>query len=356
MKILHSADWHLDAPLVGFSGQQAAQLRQALLSVPGKLAELCRRENCDLVLLSGDLFDGKCTPESLRAVQKALEDMVVPVFIAPGNHDFISPDSPYVTEVWPENVHIFSHQALESVVLSELDCRVYGAGFTAMDCPGLLQHFTADCPETYAIAVLHGDPTQVSSPYCPVTRPQVQKSRLSYVALGHIHKGGSFTAGGTLCGWPGCPMGRGYDEEGEKGAYIVTLGAEAALRFVALDVPRFYDLYIPAGEDAEGSLAAVLPPVESPDFYRMTLTGPSEPVDIAALQRAFEGFPNLLLRDQTTAPIDPWAALEEDSFAGMYFRQLKKAMDMADEDGKRQILLAARMARQILDGQEVVLP
>lgn len=356
MKILHSADWHLDSPLVGFSGGQAAALRQALLSVPGKLAELCQKENCDLVLLSGDLFDGKCTPESLRAVQTALKSMAVPVFITPGNHDYISPSSPYVTELWPENVHIFTRQELESVVLPELDCRIYGAGFTAMDCPGLLQHFTADCSEAYAIGILHGDPTQASSPYCPVTRPQAQKSGLAYLALGHIHKGGSFTAGGTLCGWPGCPMGRGYDEEGEKGAYIVTLGEEAGLRFVALDVPRFHDLYIPAGEDAQGSVAAALPPVDNQDYYRITLTGPSEPVDLSALQAAFSGFPNLLLRDQTTAPIDPWAALEEDSFAGMYFRQLHKAMDTADEDGKRQILLAARISRQILDGQEVVLP
>ena len=61
MKLLHSADWHLDAPLTGRTPEQAALLRKAALSLPDKIAELCRRENCDLMLLSGDLFDGPNT-------------------------------------------------------------------------------------------------------------------------------------------------------------------------------------------------------------------------------------------------------------------------------------------------------
>ena len=66
MKILHSADWHLDSPQPG--------LRQQLKSIPGKIAELSRREGCDLVLLSGDLFDGPYTRESLDAVRTALKE------------------------------------------------------------------------------------------------------------------------------------------------------------------------------------------------------------------------------------------------------------------------------------------
>ena len=58
MKILHSADWHLDAPMTGKSEEQARFLRQELGKIPEKIAELASRENCDLMLLAGDLFDG----------------------------------------------------------------------------------------------------------------------------------------------------------------------------------------------------------------------------------------------------------------------------------------------------------
>ena len=84
MKVLHSADWHLGAPMTRW-GDDA---RQALASVPGKIASLVRSQNCDLVLLAGDLFDGPPSPEMIRLFCHALEEMAVPVCIAPGNHDY----------------------------------------------------------------------------------------------------------------------------------------------------------------------------------------------------------------------------------------------------------------------------
>ena len=80
MKILHSADWHLDAPMVGKDEAQAAFLRAQLRKVPEKVAKLCKQEDCRLLLLSGDLFDGEYTKESYRAVYDALKELDVPVF------------------------------------------------------------------------------------------------------------------------------------------------------------------------------------------------------------------------------------------------------------------------------------
>ncbi len=347
MKILHTADWHLDSPLQG----HGEALRQALAAVPGQIFEICREEGCDLVLLSGDLFDGLYTPHTYQSLYDVLKAIRVPVFIAPGNHDYCGPDSPWIKEVWPDNVHIFTAPRMESVALPELDCRVYGAGFSAMDCPGLLEGFRASCEETYAIGVLHADPTQARSPYCPVTQAQVAASGLRYLALGHIHKADSFQAGDTLCAWPGCPMGRGYDEEGVKGVYIVTLDEEATIRFRELNTPRFYDWQCRPEE-----LDNVLPAVGNEDYYRISLTGEGEQPDLPALQKKFSRFPNLLLRDKTTRPVELWGNAGEDSFEGLYFGLLKQALDNAPEEEQEEILLAAQISRQLLEGQEVVLP
>lgn len=352
IKILHSADWHLDAPMLFRDPEQTRLLRSASSQIPQRIATLCREENCDMMLLSGDLFDGPYAADTLRTLQNALEEAAVPVFISPGNHDFVGAESPWLSQLFPGNVHIFTHPVIESVSLEALDCRVYGAGFTSMDCAGLLADFTPKHTERYAVGVLHGDPTQVSSPYCPITTEQVKHSELDYLALGHIHKGDSFRAGKTLCAWPGCPMGRGYDEQGEKGVLIATLDDTATTRFVPLDTPRFYDLNIPATQP----LSSVLPPVGSDDFYRITLTGPSEPVDLDSLKAEFSRFPNLELRDRTTPPVDIWGSAGEDTFEGMYFKNLQQALETADPQYKEQILLAARISRQLLDGQEVVLP
>ena len=347
IKILHSGDWHLDSPFQGRTEAQAGALRQELLQIPDKIAALCREENCDLVLLSGDLFDGAYTQETFRRVSDALQRMEKPVFISPGNHDYLSPDSPYEKEVWPENVHIFKRQTIEWVDIPNLDLRVYGAGFQSMDCPGLLKDWKA---QGRAVGVFHGDPTQIHSPYNPVTKTQVANSGLMYLALGHVHKADSFLAGQTLCAWPGCPMGRGWDEEGEKGVLIVTVDDGVQTQFVPLDTTEFHDLEINARE----GLASVLPAVPNDDFYRITLTGETETPDLEALQKEFSRFPNLILRDHTRRPVDVWKSLGEDSFEGMYFDLLKAALKGDEQD--ETILLAAKISRRLLDGQEVELP
>ncbi|MBQ9762366.1 MAG: metallophosphoesterase [Oscillospiraceae bacterium] len=349
MKILHAADLHLDTPFTG----RPPILRQELLAVPGKLATLCKKENCDIMLLSGDLFDGPHSKQSLDALRQALEEAAVPVFISPGNHDFCATDSPYLTAQWPKNVHIFTNPTISSLPLEALDCRIYGAGFRSMDCDALLEGFRAEGDEKYHIAILHGDPTQLNSPYNPITGAQIRESGLHYLALGHIHKTGSLRFGETLCAWPGCPMGRGWDELGPKGVLIVTIDATVDAEFVSLDCPQHHDIQIP-GEDAQNALAALLPAVGNGDHYRVTLTGEATAPDLDALRSAFAHFPYLQLRDQTVPPVDIWSCVDSDSLEGVYFGILKNA---AHQDDTRDIAtLAAKISRKILDGQEVVLP
>lgn len=352
LKILHSADWHLDSPFVGFSDQQRDFLQAQQKKIPAKISELCRREACDMVLLAGDIFDGEPKRETVENLKQELENCGVPVLISPGNHDFCCTGSPWLEEKWPDNVFVFTEE-LSSVTVYALDCRVYGAAFRSMDCPSLLEDFRAHGDETYCVAVLHGDPLQRNSPYNPITNAQVRNSGLQYLALGHIHKAGAFRSGDTMCAWPGCPMGRGWDETGDKGVCIVTIDQEVSLRTVNLHMPRFYDLETDIGGDPVSAVEALLPAVPGDDFYRITLTG-SGKVDLAQLRGQFDRFPNLELRDRTQAPVEVWADTDKDSLEGIYFGMLRKAM-AKDPDNADRIQLAAEISRKLLLGREVKL-
>ena len=356
LKILHAADLHLDSAFSGRSEAATARLRQHLQAVPEKIAEICRREGCQLLLLSGDVFDALPNADTLQQVKAVLADLQIPVFVSPGNHDFCTPASPWIGENWPANVHIFTKPVVESVSLPELNCRIYGAGFVSMDCDPLLENFRLCGDEKYHIALLHGDPVQRNSPYNPVSQTQVASSGLHYLALGHVHKSGAFRAGNTLCAWPGCPMGRGFDELEEKGVLLVTVEEAAEAQFMPLDTPRFYDLETTVHTDACTALAAVLPAVGSEDFYRITLTGECESVDLDALLAKFSQFPNLELRDKTQPPVDLWSAVGSDSLEGVYFKMLQDALEGQDEETTRIVSMAAKISRKLLDGGEVVLP
>ena len=356
IKILHTADWHIDAPLREFTDWQRRQLRASLLEMPGKIAELCIREGCDLMLLCGDVFDGPYTREGYEAVYRALERVQIPVFISPGNHDPYRDGSVWTREAWPENVYLFRHPEITSFTVRELDCRIYGAAFTGMDSPALLTEFHAEGTERYALLALHGDPTNPSSPYNPITAAQVREAGVDYAALGHIHAQGRFEAGAGVCAWPGCAMGRGFDETGTKGVLIAELEETVRTRFVPLQVPRFFAYDLDVSGDPVETVAALLPPGGSRDHYRIRLTGEARPGFMDYLPNEFREYPNLTILDETVPLGDVWEGAGEDNLAGLFLRILKENAQEADPDTAEKLELAARIGRKILEGREVELP
>ncbi len=356
IRVLHTADWHMDAPLRDFTGEQRRELRRAMLEVPGKIADIADREGCDLCLIAGDVFDGAYSREGYEAVYNAFDRMEIPVFIAPGNHDPYREDSVWVKEGWPENVFFFRSNEIRAYRLRRLDCVIYGAGFTASDCPGLLEDFRAECTERYALMVMHGDPTNLSSPYNPVNSVQVREAGLDYVALGHIHAPGRFGAGASMCAWPGCPMGHGFDETGTKGVLVAEIEEGTNVRFLPLDVPKFFDYTVPAGDDPFSTVEALLPAGGSRDHIRIRLTGEVKEEGLEDLRSRFRDWPNLRVLDETVPRGDLWETAGEDSLTGLFFRLLREGAEKADEETAQRLELAAQLSRAILEGREVELP
>ena len=99
IKFLHTADLHLDSPFAALRPEQAIQRRQEQRALVGKICAVCRENACDLLLLPGDLFDGGGVYlDTLDVLRDELCECGAQVFIAPGNHDFLTPASPYLTQ------------------------------------------------------------------------------------------------------------------------------------------------------------------------------------------------------------------------------------------------------------------
>ena len=107
---------------------------------------------------------------------------------------------------------------------------------------------------------------------------------------------------------------------------------------------------------ARAAIAELLPAVGNEDFYRITLTGECDLINLDELTAQFPQFPNLELQDHTQPPVDLWGCVGNDSLEGVYFGMLKDALEGQDEESQRVALLAAKISRKILDGGEVVLP
>lgn len=145
--------------------------------------------------------------------------MQVRVFIAPGNHDYYGSGSPWLTVPWPENVHVFREAAMTAVELPKWNLVIHGAAFTGPEqAESLLAGFAAPEDGKVHFGLLHGEVEPSQPRYNPIRRQEIADSGLAYLALGHIHKRlEPQRLGRTLCAWPGCIEGRGFDELGPKG-------------------------------------------------------------------------------------------------------------------------------------------
>lgn len=360
IKFLHAADLHLDSPFAALPPRQAAQQRQEQRRLLTLMSELCRQNHCQLMLLSGDLFDGQWVyRDTIDALRSALSDCGAEVFISPGNHDALTSTSPYFTEAWPDNVHIFTSAKPEAIYLDALGCAVYGAAFTTPTMAPMLRNFHVpqEGINYVNLMVLHGDAQLPSSPYNSITKDDIAESGLNYLALGHIHQASSLCrAGQTHYAWPGCPMGRGFDETGKKGILLGELDKNTVhVQFYPLDLRQYEILQVEAGVDPLKSILAALPENTQANIYRILLTGESDGVDLSSLYSQLEErFFALQLRDQTEPPLDLWIRSGEDTLQGLSLHTLKLALERCETlEQRRCIELAARRIAQVCEGREV---
>ncbi len=358
LQILHAADLHLDSPFSALPPNLAARRRLELRMMPARLAALAQKKKADVVLLAGDLLDGAPPyTETVEALMQALGSIPAPVFLAPGNHDWLSPASPYRLD-WPANVHIFRSGRFERVALPGLRCVVYGAAFTEPSRTGGLAGFRPDPADGDALRlmVLHGETGEGESAYNMISEEQIARSGLDYLALGHIHRFSGFQrSGATLWAWPGCPEGRGFDETGERGVIAGGLDrAEHTLEFIPVNQKRYetYTVALTPGDDPLEALRAL--PLSGEQIVRVTMTGETDgtALPLAALEElvhdaCFHG----QVRDETSVHRGLWERQEEQSLTGAFLRALRRRGE-ADPESRAAAERAARFGLAALERRE----
>ena len=360
LKFIHAADFHLDSAFGALTDKQAASRRREARELGFRLANYVNSHGIDLVLLSGDLFDSNSAfRETGEQLAQALGQMEAKVFVSPGNHDWYGPGSPWQTVAWPENVHIFRENRMTAVELPAWDLVIHGAAFTAQEqAEGFLTGFTVPADGRTHIGLLHGELDPAERRYAPIRKEEAAASGLAYLALGHIHKRlEPRTLGRTLCAWPGCIEGRGFDELGEKGFYEGTVeNGTVSVRFVPFARRRYEVLEVDVtGRDPRAAVEDALPEDTAQHLYRILLTGETgeSGVNAVSLREAFaDRFYALEVRDRTRMAEDVWARAEEDSLRGLFLRELRAKWDAAAEEERETVTRAARFGLAALDHRD----
>lgn len=342
MRILHAADLHLDSAFAGLAEEKAALLRQESRDILRRMVDWANDHAVDVMLLSGDLFDSdRMYSQTARTLAQALARFRGRIFLSPGNHDFYAPGSGYDAVDWPENVHIFTSRRPQTVLLRSLNASVTGAAFTSAEEwePFDGASFSGgDAP--IRLGVLHGEVTRGESKYRAIPPAEIEKTNLTYLALGHVHRcAGVQRAGNTAYAYPGCLPGRGFDETGDKGFLYGEITPEKVeLEFIPFAPRRYQSVTADITDrDPADAVRQALDPDCGQDICRVLLTGSRrENFSLSALTSELSGLCAALeLTDETYPEEDVWARCGEDSLRGLFLQNLRARYDGADEDEKR---------------------
>ncbi|HLH70028.1 MAG TPA: metallophosphoesterase [Candidatus Dormibacteraeota bacterium] len=359
MKLLHFADLHLDTPFRWAGPDLARRRRQALRDALTRILDLAGEHRVDAVLCGGDLYeDERFTPDTVEFVRAAFERVhPLPIYLAPGNHDWFGPQSLYRQASWSPNVHIFTSDRLEPITLAE-GLTLWGAAhLKPAGTVGFLSRFRVDRGGVH-LALFHGSERsqlpflpEGEEPHAPFDAAEVAAAGLHHAFVGHYH----LPRDAPWHTYPGNPVPLTFGEEGARGVVIATVGPEGTvqrerhqvatvgLRDLAMDVTG-----CGSAQEVRDRAARLL--AGQTGVVRLTLTGELDPrVDLRAsdLADVAPWLEALTVRlGALTVAYDLDAIAAEQTVRGQFVRDVM-ASDLDPELRRRVIVTGLRA----LDGR-----
>lgn len=396
VKLIHTADLHLDSAFRSrFTKEEAENRRQKQLMAWKELLSFAVEKRVQGILIAGDLFDSPVVSHGTMDffLSTISEHPEISFFYLRGNHD--TENTFRYQENLPKNLFLFSEKGkkyrlndrlllagveygTKDISFGENEGATQGAGQAAEQGVGQENAHGAEAlskseseseeeskflklkEEDCNILLLHGALYQGSAKGDAIQGEEgiflknLEKLPLSYIALGHIHKGGEGKLNnGALWAYPGCLQGRGFDEEGERGfLYLKVEEEKKEIRkeFIPIKQGEFRILEIELLED-EGTLACLKKievemekaGIAKEDSLRIILKGKKgleQERNLRYLQLQLQDSVFFLeIRDECELSWNREEAMKEKSLKGEFLRVLAAADNLSKEEQEEIIAL-----------------
>ena len=396
VKLIHTADLHLDSAFRSrFTKEEAENRRQKQLMAWKELLSFAVEKKVQGILIAGDLFDSPVVSHGTMDffLSTIAEHPEISFFYLRGNHD--TENTFRYQENLPKNLFLFSEKGkkyrlndrlllagveygTKDISFGENEGATQGAGQAAEQGIGQENAHGAEAlskneteseeeskflklkEEDCNILLLHGALYQGTPKGDSLQGEEgiflknLEKLPLSYIALGHIHKGGEGKLNnGALWAYPGCLQGRGFDEEGERGFLYLKVEEEKKeihKEFIPIKQGEFRILEIELLED-EGTLACLKKieeemekaGISKEDSLRIILKGKKgleQERNLRYLQLQLQDSVFFLeIQDESELSWNREEAMKEKSLKGEFLRVLAAADNLSKEEQEEIIAL-----------------
>ena len=235
LRVLHTADLHLDHDAYGNAREQAAS-RERGRRIFQRIVDLALGDRVDLLLIAGDFFDHNRVPdETVEFARRQLGRLRCPVVILPRNHDCLRTNAIYDRHDFSAGagrVSVISRLDGETIAFPDLDAIVWGRAMEEHE-PGFspLAGIPARDDRRWCLALGHGffyDERQRPERSSPIFAEEIRDAGWDYVALGHHHVRIDVSQGRVIAHYAGAPA----LDDGDATVLRVDLSTEDGVRVV----------------------------------------------------------------------------------------------------------------------------
>ncbi len=358
MKLLLFADLHLDTPFAWADAEVARARRFGLRDALRRIMALAHEHRVDAVVCAGDLYEhDRFSPDTAEFLRVTFAEAGRPVFLAPGNHDWLGPQSLYAQVNWTDNVHLFTADRLTAVSLAD-GLTLWGAAHRApANTDGFLDGFGVDRDGVH-LGLFHGSERseigwqeEGKAAHAPFSADHIPRTGLHHALVGHFHS----PRDAAWHTYPGNPDPLTFGESGDRGAVLVEVAADGGVTRTRhrVSVSQVTDVDVDISgvrhaDEARERVAAAVATLRG--IVRVTLSGEVSPEvdvrlrDLRGVAPQLEALVPRLGRVQVAYDFD--SLLVEQTVRGQFVRDVSAA-DL-DEGTRRRVLVTGLRA---LDGR-----
>ncbi len=344
MKIIHCADLHLDSKMESNLDRDAASMRRdELLDTFENMVDYAAREQVRVIMIVGDLFDKPNVRKvaKQRVVEQIKAHPEIDFCYLRGNHD----QSDLIEELKADdeisNLRLFGTEVWTSYDYDEVV--ITGMELVKENSQTLGMNLVLD-QNRFNIVMLHGqesdyqgkDKTEI------INLSMLRNKYIDYLALGHIHsrKEERLDERGVYC-YSGCLEGRGFDECGEKGFYLLEVeGGKMESTFVPIAKRQLHEVNVLV--DPQMDMPEIIRiakesvvNISSDDLVKIIVKGVTDmnfDIDMKRLLRSLDkDFFYIKGYDRTTVAIDYESFRNDRSLKGEFVR-LVEQQHMAEDE------------------------
>ena len=220
MKIIHTADLHIDSKIDGIPLEKSKIRREEIIRSFERLVEFAKQNDVKVIIIAGDMFD---TPKiSFKTRERVFEcirnSAGIDFIYVSGNHDQTGDIFSMID--LPNNFIQFGERP-ECVKYGNI--AISGVSLNTVNKNTIYDNLSLNKNDVN-IVIMHGQVAGYKSNEDAevISIPRLKEKHIDYLALGHIHSYsmGEIDARGKYV-YSGCLDGRGFDELGSKGFVLL---------------------------------------------------------------------------------------------------------------------------------------